>query len=134
MKRIFRVSAIVIVNSEQFLHFSNSALQKAMSQLVLPGGFSCFAEVFFNGHKLGTCNNAFRTWSFGLDTLLKAGSNELLIRFQSTDDISTQFYNRLPTMLPGGERVMVRKPQYHFGWDFDQNLFGRVSACPLLKV
>ena len=112
---------------------SNSALQKAVSQLVLPG-VDCFAEVFFNGHKLGTCNNAFRTWSFGLDTILKEGPNELLIRFHSSDEMSTQLYNRLPTELPGGERVMVRKPQYHFGWDFGPKFIWQgITHVPYLK-
>lgn len=46
-------------------------------------GLDTYADIFLNGHKLGHCDNMFRTWSYDVSDMLKKGRNELNIVFLS---------------------------------------------------
>lgn len=85
-------------------------------------GLDTYCKVYLNDEFIGNAENAFRTWNFDIKSALKAGTNELLIKFQSASQLADSMYRQLETKLPGEKRVMVRKPQYQFGWDFGPTL------------
>jgi beta-mannosidase len=87
-------------------------------------GLDTYASLYINGVLIGKTDNAFRNWNFDIKKNLQAGSNELIIKFQSTEEVANTLYTALETKLPGESRVMVRKPQYQFGWDFGPKLIG----------
>ncbi len=93
-------------------------LQNQFIQLECPG-LDTYCEVFINGQLAGTSNNAFRNWTFDIKKFAQLGSNELLIKIRSAARMVDSLYQNLEYKLPGGgSRVMARKPQFHFGWDF----------------
>lgn len=87
-------------------------------------GLDTYASIYLNGVLIGSTDNAFRNWNFDIKKNLKSGLNELLVKFQSTEVVANALYSSLETKLPGESRVMVRKPQYQFGWDFGPKLIG----------
>ncbi|MBK9272345.1 MAG: glycoside hydrolase family 2 protein [Saprospiraceae bacterium] len=98
------------------------------AELVL-GGLDGYADIFLNQVKILSADNSFREWRIPCKDLLKENGNLLEIRFSSTSLIAETKYRMLPHLLPGGERVMVRKPQFSFGWDFAPKL----QACAIRK-
>ncbi|HEX5624856.1 MAG TPA: glycoside hydrolase family 2 protein, partial [Saprospiraceae bacterium] len=87
-------------------------------------GLDPFSTLFINGRPCGFADNAFRRWSFEIKDLLHPGTNELLIKIASPQQMADSLYAQLAKPLPGGPRVTVRKPQYQFGWDFGPKLLG----------
>ncbi|MBK7305066.1 MAG: glycoside hydrolase family 2 protein [Saprospiraceae bacterium] len=102
-KCIFDVDSIMLLRKKIELQFAR---------------LDTYAKLSLNGTLLGETNNAFRTWKFECKQLLKASGNELIVHFTSTQRKSQEIYQKLPTALPGEIRVVSRKPQFHFGWDF----------------
>jgi beta-mannosidase len=93
---------------------------KAHIELVAQG-LDTFAMVFLNGQKVGEADNMFRAWRFDIKPFLRAGLNELLIRFDSPVRRAQALEASLPYKLPGGS-PHVRKAPYHFGWDWGPRL------------
>ncbi|MBK9720985.1 MAG: glycoside hydrolase family 2 protein [Saprospiraceae bacterium] len=81
-------------------------------------GLDTDCSLYLNNQYLGKANNAFRHWTFDVKQLLNVGENELLIQFNSASKLADSLYALLETKLPGEKRVVLRKPQFHFGWDF----------------
>lgn len=84
-------------------------------------GLDTLARVSINGTKVGTANNMFRTWSWDVKPLLKAGVNEIVVYFDSTVAYITEKLKTYPLLeanltIPGGPHV--RKAPCHFGWDW----------------
>lgn len=96
-------------------------LQQQHIQLDCPG-LDTYCSVYLNNQWIGDANNAFRHWSFDAGHFIQPGRNELLIKFQSIEKIADSLYATQDSKLPGESRVMVRKPQFHFGWDFGPKL------------
>lgn len=92
-----------------------------------------FSEVYLNGKQVLEADNAFRTWVVPIDTTLKAGSNELLVRLLSPARESFARYSRLPAALPDGPRVTARKVQMQFGWDFAPRILGSGLRFPIIQ-
>jgi len=89
------------------------------------GGLDTWAELFVNGASVLATNNMFRAYRVDVKPRLKAGDNELVIRFRSPIEAVQAAYDHLGYMLPaandqGKEMVSMwsRKAPYHFGWDW----------------
>ncbi len=86
-------------------------------------GIDTYANVYLNDSLIKTCDNFFVSHSIELSSLLKL-NNELRFVFKPTVKLLEQFSENTPFDLPGAERVYIRKPQFHFGWDWGPKLIG----------
>ncbi|KQS04708.1 beta-mannosidase [Sphingomonas sp. Leaf357] len=94
-------------------------------------GLDTFAAVRVNGTQVLAADNMFRTWRVAAKALLKPGANVIEIDFASPIKKLLPMALALKNQLPGaydsafGDEPKgvqtanyVRKPGYHFGWDF----------------
>jgi beta-mannosidase len=108
----------------------SSAMTSARSDLVF-AGLDTFAEVWLNGVRLLDADNAFRTWRVPVQGKLRAHGNALRIVFRSPIAKLLPQVQAMPVKLAGnypspyGDEPadamtgnFVRKPGYHFGWDW----------------
>jgi len=108
----------------------SSAMRSPRSDLVFEG-LDTFAEVWLNGVRLLDADNAFRTWRVPVQGKLRAQGNELRIVFHSPIARLLPQVQAMPVKLAGnypspyGDEPVdamtgnfVRKPGYHFGWDW----------------
>lgn len=84
-------------------------------------GLDALAEVSLNDIPLGQADNMHRQWRWNVRGRLKAGGNELRIRFRSPLSHVAPLQARRPmpgvdAALPGGAHL--RKAACHFGWDW----------------
>lgn len=89
-----------------------------------------YAKVYLNDSLVMACDNMFRSWTKDVKRFLKKGENELRVKFGSAVNRAKAEAAKLPYTLPEGERVFVRKAQFHFGWDFAP----RFAGCSLGAV
>ncbi len=83
-------------------------------------GLDTVAEIYLNKAHIGTTDNMFRKYSFGINEYLKDGDNLLEITFRSPGRYAKEMeqkFGKLPVAL-NSERVYIRKAQYSFGWDW----------------
>lgn len=92
-------------------------------------GLDTYADVYVNDKKVITANNMFRAWNAEVKKLLIPGKNRLRIVFKASLLQAEKLYQSLPVALPNDERVMVRKAQYQFGWDWGP----RLITCGIYK-
>lgn len=87
-------------------------------------GLDTYADIWLNDRLILHTDNMFRTWQVDVKPWLKAGKNQLLIRFYSAERITDSLANaQLPLVLPSeNNRHYSRKAQYHFGWDWGPKL------------
>ena len=87
-------------------------------------GLDTIADLYLNGTYLGHAENMFRRWEWDVKSLLKEGSNELLITFGSPVRFITARQAQLPLQgggdIPGGPHL--RKAPCHWGWDWGPKL------------
>ena len=79
-------------------------------------GLDTYCEILLNGKKVGEGHNMFHPHSFGVDGVLKAGTNRLEVRFFSP----IRWVEGKPP-LPGAfttERLYTRRIQCTYGWDW----------------
>jgi beta-mannosidase len=94
-------------------------------------GLDSNAEVFLNGYPIGSHRNAFRPFIADVKPRLRSGENILLVRLTAgVEDVSEADIDAPDGVRANTEdrrdrpergdprRVMVRKPQYSFGWDW----------------
>lgn len=106
------------------------ALDAARSDLVFEG-LDTFAEVWLNGQRILDADNAFRTWRVPVQGRLRAQDNILRIVLRSPIGKLLPTVAAMPHKLAGnypspyGDEPkdamtanFVRKPGYHFGWDW----------------
>jgi len=86
-------------------------------------GIDTYADVYLNDSLITTCDNFFVEHSIELSSLLKF-NNELIFVLKPTVEYALQMSENASFNLPGEERVYVRKPQFHFGWDWGPKLIG----------
>ena len=94
-------------------------------------GLDTYAKIYLNDSLLLETDNMFRTYTRDVKSLLKEGSNELYIRFDSPIKRGTQKYDSIGYKIPvsdndlakigkvEGEKqvsIYTRKAGYHFGW------------------
>lgn len=96
----------------------SSFLNRQVVEIIFKG-LDTYADVFLNDSLILQADNMFREWRISCKQNLHAGKNELKIIFHSASKKAKELYEKYPyKKLPGEDRVMVRKAQYHFGWDF----------------
>ena len=81
-------------------------------------GLDTDASVYLNDSLVLEANNMFRTWRIPIQKLLREGSNTLRVEFESTVQKAKKSAALSPFVLPGEEKVYVRKAPYQFGWDW----------------
>ena len=80
---------------------------------------------FVNGKEAGSAQNAHICHTFSVKELLRAGENELRILFSSPVEYvkRRQSEDECPVNWNGQRGINhIRKPQYHFGWDWAPQL------------
>lgn len=84
-----------------------------------------FATVTVNGFEVGRCGSAFMRYRFDVTDVLRAGDNEIAIRFLPAAAEAHARAARQPFPIPwsaSNNRIadlnMIRKPQCHAGWDW----------------
>ena len=93
-------------------------LEKQVVEIIFKG-LDTYADVYLNDNLILQADNMFCEWKISCKQILRPGKNELKIIFHSASKKSKRLYEKHPyKKLPGEERIMVRKAQYHFGWDF----------------
>jgi len=113
---------------------SDSVLDYDHVDLVCPG-LDTYCSILLNGQLLGQTNNSFMRYRFSLKSIAKPGVNSLVFIFKSAKIVSDSLYSALPNQLPGGPRTTVRKPQFHFGWDFAPTLIScGITEAPVLET
>lgn len=93
-------------------------------------GLDTYADVYLNDKLLLKSDNAFRTWEVDVRKLLKKAGNVIRINFYSPLPIAEERLKGLAYPLPGApQRAVVRKPQFHYGWDWGPKLI----TCGITK-
>ena len=88
-------------------------------------GLDTLASLVINGHALGQTSNMFRQYRWDVKSLLKAGRNELQVRFDSAVAYASEKQTLRP--LAGVSQAIeggpyVRKAPCQFGWDWGPQL------------
>ena len=81
-------------------------------------GLDTDASVYLNDSLVLEANNMFRTWRIPIQKLLREGNNTLRVEFESSVQKAKKSAALSPFVLPGEEKVYVRKAPYQFGWDW----------------
>lgn len=93
-------------------------------QLVIEG-LDTIAKITINGQMVGETNNAYRTYRFDIKHLIQSDNNSITIYFKSPFAFIRE-NNKLKANKNLGMTVegtsCIRKPAYHFGWDWGPNL------------
>jgi beta-mannosidase len=102
----------------------DAALQGAGRVRLCAEGLDTWCTLWLNGRRLGRTDNAFVEHSFEVAGLLKAGANELLLRFEPPMQALAALQARYGARPAIGEplRVQGRKASYSFGWDWGPRL------------
>ena len=103
-------------------------LEKEQVELTFKG-LDTYASVFLNDSLILKADNMFRSWTVSCKRLLFKKHNRLRIEFESAENKSTSLYQQYSIRLPGEERVMTRKAQFQYGWDFSP----RYLTCGIWK-
>lgn len=116
---------------EKTFEISDQALSCEKAELVFEM-LDTLSEIYLNGETLGKTQNAYRTYVYDVKQLLKVGENTLKVVFFSPLDYIRQWNKAMP--LPNtteGEAgsCHIRKPAYHFGWDWAPHLL----HCGIMK-
>jgi beta-mannosidase len=97
-------------------------MQKSVVQLRFQG-LDTYAAVDLNGTRILEANNAHRLWEVDVKALLKSDGNVLRIVFDSPVQRAKEILKSILYPIPGDSmRAVVRKPQFHFGWDWGPRL------------
>lgn len=84
-------------------------------------GLDTYASVFLNDSLILQTNNAFRNYKVDVKPFIKK-ENKLHIVFNSTHYFEQEGKNKINYLLPEGNRIFIRKPQFQFGWDWSPKL------------
>lgn len=99
---------------------AKEALAEEVVELVADG-LDTLATVVLNGTEVARTENMFVGWRWDVKPLLRAGRNELLVRFASaTAYIRTHRTDHTPREINDsvGGATRIRKQQCQFGWDW----------------
>ena len=83
-----------------------------------------YAEITLNGKALGRTDNMFRKFSFDVRDSVRIGKNLLEVKILSIREKESSFRNEKYSACFNDERLFIRKPQCHFGWDWAPNFPG----------
>lgn len=109
--------------------FEVKSLSSADEKFVLQfDGLDTFATVSLNGKKILEAENMHRTFRVEVNETLKQGSNELEILFDSAIIRGKKLMKELDfkpvgfTSSTDKSRLLVRKAQYHYAWNWGSHL------------
>ena len=105
------------------------ALQRKHIEMIFRG-LDTYAHVYLNDSLILETDNQFRTWTADVKKHLRPGENKIHIYFESPIKKTEADWKNLGYELPGGQRVMSRKAQFHYGWDWGPRFVG----CGILKA
>jgi beta-mannosidase len=106
---------------EYEFELSNQQSEREFIELYF-GGIDTYASIFLNEKWVANSGNMFVPIKIDVSGKLKVGVNKLSVRLLSSVAISEKSYQIRSDSLPGGYRVMSRKAQYMFGWDWAPNI------------
>ncbi|MBL7828038.1 MAG: glycoside hydrolase family 2 protein [Saprospiraceae bacterium] len=106
-----------------------TTLSKKHIELILKG-IDTYAQIYLNDTLILETDNMFRIWKADVKRLLKPTGNKLHFYFESPLKKTEAAWKALGYELPGGQRVMSRKAQFHYGWDWGPKFVG----CGILKM
>ncbi len=103
-------------------------------------GLDTVATVWVNQKLLGRPCNMFRSHRFDISDSLKAGENEIMVKFDPAENYARGQMGRYirfqESDFTNPHRVYLRKAQFQFGWDFSPSLPGcgiigpvRICGC-----
>ncbi len=94
------------------------------------------ARIYLNGQLLGRTGNAFHSHQFLLGDAARNGQNLLQVEIRPIQATNDSLRSQYPQALPEGQRVFVRKPAWHFGWDWGPKLLagGLTGAVHLMEA
>ena len=81
-------------------------------------GVDVYSEIFLNGKQIGSTENMFLQYRFDIKELLQKGKNELRVEMKSTLNKMDTFDTTGYFSIFNEKRILVRKAQCHFGWDW----------------
>lgn len=93
-----------------------------------------FSEVYLNGKEVGKTDNMFRSFTFDIKSAAVKGVNRLSVKLISIRKKEKELHNDKYFACFSTDRIFIRKPQCHFGWDWAPNfpgtgICGRVTVC-----
>ncbi|MCB0588991.1 MAG: glycoside hydrolase family 2 protein, partial [Phaeodactylibacter sp.] len=108
-------------------------------------GLDTYADVYLNGELILKADNFHRGWEADVKGLLREGENELYLYFHSPTQVGLQKLRAHGYPLPASNdqsenggmgdnkvSIFVRKPGYHFGWDWGPRLVTSGIWRPIL--
>lgn len=119
-----------------YINITAEQLQKDRIAITFEG-LDTYTDVFLNERKIVSSDNMFRAWTKEVKKYLKKGTNKLKIHFYSPINKGLAIYDSYPYEVhssandlaeigdvEGAKRVspLIRKAQYHFGWDWGPRL------------
>jgi len=124
------------VDWEYKTSFQRDILPREAEKVILElDGLDTYAVVYLNGQEILSADNFFRAWSVDISGQLREGENNLRIYFHSPVRRGEELLEAQGFSLPavndqsenGGLEdrkvsVFLRKPGYHFGWDWGPRL------------
>lgn len=113
---------------ENTYNVDNELLKNDHIELIFEG-LDTYAEVSLNGKSILRTDNMFRQWKIDIKNKIRPGLNTISVTFLSATKKGKELAGKLNYVLPEGERVFVRKAQYHFGWDWGP----RMAGCGIWK-
>jgi len=111
-----------------YFDVSPEVLQKNHIELLFKG-IDTYAQIYLNDTLILETDNMFRTWKADVKRLLRPTGNEIHFYFESPLKKTGESWKALGYELPGGQRTMSRKAQFHYGWDWGPRFVG----CGILK-
>lgn len=105
------------------IYLTKEDLENERMEIIFKG-IDLFANVYFNGHLLGRCENMFLEYSFSIKDVAKVGKNILSVKMQSTLKKMKEYEGSRYWACFNSERLFLRKAQCHFGWDWAPKICG----------
>ncbi|MEZ4927282.1 MAG: glycoside hydrolase family 2 protein [Saprospiraceae bacterium] len=87
-------------------------------------GIDTYAKIYLNDSLILETDNMFRTYKVDVKNLIKANDNMIHFYFESPINKSADAWEAIGYELPGGRRTVMRKAQFHFGWDWGPKFVG----------
>ena len=122
---------IMVVSNH--VRIATDRLEYERQRLVFDG-IDLYGQVFLNGKILGESANAFVPAEFDAKRLLRAGSNELVVRVTAGSELSRNPSREASEKIPNptkrnweAGRIWLRKPAFTYGWDW-------VDALPNIGI
>lgn len=94
-------------------------------------GLDTYATVYLNDTEILKTNNAFREFLVDIKSLVQK-ENNIRIVFESTTKAAAIEKAKLAYELPAGDRIFIRKPQFHYGWDWGPILTSSGISKPII--